>query len=64
MLIVFVRGTLVNKEVTSKETNRYPSLNNGDGIAFIRFTASNESFSMYSFCVRGFSRLLIYFPRL
>ena len=43
MLTVFLSGTLVKRDLTSKETNLYPSSNSLRGRLLICETASNVS---------------------
>ena len=65
MLRVFRNCALVNKETTSNHISVNSSfLITSSGIFLIRSAASKVSFSEYSFCLRGFSSFIIYFPRL
>ena len=53
ILMTNCRGMLVNKDLTSKYTKRYPWVNNSGGMVRILVTASKESFRENSFCARG-----------
>ena len=62
MLTVFRNGTLVNNETTSNDISVYSSFRSSFlGIFSMRLGVSKLFFSEYSFCVRGFSRFVIYF---
>ena len=56
MLTVLRKGTFVNKETTSSETNMYSSFpwTNGS-IRLILLAALKECLSEYSLCVNGFN---------
>ena len=43
----------MNKDLTSKDTKRYPWVNNSSGVVWIRVTTSKESFRENSFCAKG-----------
>ena len=53
--IVFLNGTFINKDSTSKDTKVYSSLISPNDIEFILAAASKESLTTYSFCANGFN---------
>jgi hypothetical protein len=55
--MVFLRSTFVNRDLTSNETNLYPSLNRFSGMFQMREAASKLSFNVWTFMVTGLSRL-------
>ena len=63
MVPVLRKGTFVNNETTSSETNMYSSFSWTNGrMCLILLTASKESLIEYSFYINGFSSSDKYFP--
>ena len=58
MSTVSLRGTLVKRDLTSKETNLYPSSKSLCGRLLICETTSNVSLIENSLIVKGFSSLV------
>ena len=63
LLTVLHKGTFVNKETMSSETNVYSSFSWTSGsIWLILLAVSKESLKEYLFCVNGFNSSDNYFP--
>ena len=60
MLTVFLSGMLLKRDVTSKETNRYPSLKRLRGMLLMQVTASKLSFTVNLLVFIGLSSLVRY----
>ena len=62
MLTVLFKGTFVNNDVTSKEKYQNSWSKRSGGVLSIMLTASNETLTVYSFCLRELRRFVRNLP--